>query len=358
MLEIVNASRPNERLQINADKSDTNQKLDHVNFEILSNPEFLAQGSAIDNLLYPDRVIIGSQSTPSGVKAAEKLALLYKSWVPQNRIITMDLWSSELAKLAANAFLAQRISSINSLSAMCEETGADVRRIALACGLDSRIGPHMLQPSIGFGGSCFEKDICSLVYLAETLHLQEVASYWKAVLSMNVYQKSRFSKRIILCLFPSLVGKKIAILGFAFKNDTADVRGTVVVTLVKDLVAEGAEIGIYDPHAEKERITSELSGALSAKEIANVRTTSSAYEACAQAHATVIATPWDHFKACGSPNGQMLGHSIGDQLDWARISYNMIQPKFLFDGCNMVDTETMERFGFKVEKIGIRSSKL
>lgn len=267
------------------------------------------------DLLDPDRIIIGSMQSPAGHGAAASLAEVYAQWVPQDRIITMNLWSSELSKLAANAMLAQRISSVNALSAICEATGADVDEVSYACGLDSRIGPKMLKAGPGFGGrfvkiffspllpkthenrSCFQKDIFNIVYLSESLHLYEVAEYWRSIIKMNGYQKLRFTKRIISCLYHNLYGKKIAVLGFAFKKDTSDTRESPAITLVSNFVAEKAHIAIYDPQVKERQIWMELvddGGDLEMMK-QNVTICNSAYEACADSDAVVIVTEWDEF---------------------------------------------------------------
>ena len=268
-----------------------------VNFDILSNPEFLAEGTAIKNLLEPDRLLIGSMTSERGLRAAASLVDVYAEWVPRDRIVTMHLWSSEMAKLAANALLAQRISSINALSAICESTGADIDEVAYAVGLDKRIGPKMLKSSVGFGGSCFRKDVLNLVYIAETLHLPEVAGYWEKVVEMNEYQKDRFSKRIVSCLYTTLTDKRVAVLGFAYKKDTGDTRESASISLVNSLVAEKASVRIYDPKVEEESIWMELKWTATNFEETKKRVTvcGSAYEACEDAHAAVIATEWDEF---------------------------------------------------------------
>lgn len=267
------------------------------------------------DLLEPDRIIIGSMQSPAGHGAAASLAEVYAQWVPQDRIITMNLWSSELSKLAANAMLAQRISSVNALSAICEATGADVDEVSYACGLDSRIGPKMLKAGPGFGGrfvkiffppllpkthenrSCFQKDIFNIVYLSESLHLYEVAEYWRSIIKMNRYQKLRFTKRIISCLYHNLYGKKIAVLGFAFKKDTSDTRESPAITLVSNFVAEKAHVAIYDPQVREKQIWMELVDDGGDLEILkqNVTICNSAYEACADSDAVVIVTEWDEF---------------------------------------------------------------
>ncbi len=270
-----------------------------VNFDILSNPEFMAEGTAINDLLEPDRVLIGSFKTNRGLKAAAALADVYGSWVPHEHIITMNLWSSEMAKLSANALLAQRISSINALSAVCEATGADIDEVSYACGLDSRIGPRMLKSSVGFGGSCYRKDVLSLVYIAESHNLPEIAAYWKGVVEINEYQKDRFIKRIVKCLFSTLTNKKVAILGYAYKKDTGDTRESAAISIVNHLCRENAEVSIYDPKVEETHVWQSLEE--SNNKIAfdviksQVTVCRTPYEACKDADAVVIATEWDEF---------------------------------------------------------------
>ncbi|KAL8637407.1 MAG: hypothetical protein Q9228_005317 [Teloschistes exilis] len=268
-----------------------------VRFDVLSNPEFLAEGTAIRDLLHPDRIIIGSTQTKEGHRAAASLGAIYEQWVPRDRIVTMNLWSSELSKLAANALLAQRISSVNALSAICEATGANVDEVSHACGLDSRIGPHMLKAGPGFGGSCFQKDIFNIVYLSESLHLYEVADYWRAIINMNEHQKQRFTKRIISRLYSNLAGKKLAILGFAFKKDTSDTRESPAITLVSNFIAERARVAIYDPRVPSQQIWRELvdNGCDLDMLKRNVSVCPSAYAACEAADAVVVVTDWDEF---------------------------------------------------------------
>ena len=268
-----------------------------VRFDILSNPEFLAEGTAINDLLVPDRILIGSLKTQEGLQACAALADVYARWVPRERVITMNLWSAEMAKLAANALLAQRISSINALSAVCEATGADIDEVAFAVGLDRRIGSKMLKSSIGFGGSCFKKDVLNLVYIAETMHLPEVASYWNSVVEINEYQKDRFIKRIVACLFQTLTNKKVAILGYAYKKDTGDTRESAAISIVNHLIVENAEVTIYDPKVEESAIWESLSYGNDNFDRIKKRTTvcKTAYEACEDADAVVIATEWDEF---------------------------------------------------------------
>jgi UDPglucose 6-dehydrogenase len=332
-----------------------------VKFEILSNPEFLAEGTAIKNLISPDRILIGSLNTEAGLGAAASLVDVYASWVPREKIVTTNLWSSELGKLAANCLLAQRISSINALSAICESTGADIAEVSFVCGLDSRIGPKMLSASVGFGGSCLKKDILSLSYIAESLNLPEVASYWRAVNDMNEYQKSKFAKRISHCLYESLRLKKIAILGFAFKKDTGDTRESAAISLVRDLVGEGANISIYDPKALEEHIWFELDAVADAATMRErVTIVKSAAEAYIDASAVVIVTEWDEFSnkvAVADPgaktNGKaMVNGSAGPKVNWAHAAKVMKKPMYVFDGRNVVDAGKLQALGFRVEGIG------
>lgn len=303
-------------------------------FQVLSNPEFLAEGTAVPDLFNPDRVLIGGERTPEGDAAVETLVSVYARWVPRERIITTNLWSSELSKLVANAFLAQRISSINSISALCEATGADVDEVANAIGKDSRIGPKFLKASVGFGGSCFQKDILNLVYLCESFGLPEVAVYWNHVVAMNDYQKHRFSARIVRSLFNTVADKRIAVLGFAFKKDTNDTRESAAINVVRDLLAEHANVVVYDPKVPAAEIQSDTLG----KGQTNARLTvaRNAYEAAEGAHAIAIVTEWDEFKT----------------LDYAKIFAGMQKPAFVFDGRNILDLAKLRTFGFRVHGIG------
>ncbi|KAG0361112.1 UDP-glucose/GDP-mannose dehydrogenase family, NAD binding domain-containing protein [Gamsiella multidivaricata] len=313
-----------------------------IRFDILSNPEFLAEGTAIKDLTAPDRVLIGCLQTPEGFAAQQKLVDIYTRWIPKERVITMNLWSSELSKLAANALLAQRISSINALSAICEATGADVDEVAYACGTDSRIGPKFLKASVGFGGSCFQKDILNLVYLSEQLHLPEVAAYWKSVVTMNEYQKMRFTHRIVRTLFNTVTFKRIALLGFAFKKDTGDTRESAAITLSSYLIQERANIAIYDPKVSAKQIKLDLTepgvGTNEADVEKHVQVCKSAYEACKDAAAIVICTEWDEFKM--------------QHLDYQKIFDSMQKPAFIFDGRLILDAPKLRDIGFRVETIG------
>jgi UDPglucose 6-dehydrogenase len=305
-----------------------------VAFEVLSNPEFLAEGTAVPDLFNPDRVLIGGERTPGGDIAVETLVSVYARWVPRERIITTNLWSSELSKLVANAFLAQRISSINSISALCEATGADVDEVANAIGKDSRIGPKFLKSSVGFGGSCFQKDILNLVYLCESFGLPEVAAYWNQVVSMNDYQKRRFSSKIVSTLFNTVADKRIAVLGFAFKKDTNDTRESAAINVVRDLLSEHANVVVYDPKVPEDEIVSDVLGKGQSNSRLSVAT--SAYEAAQGAHAIAIVTEWDEFK----------------KLDYAKILGAMQKPAFLFDGRNIVDLAKLRELGFRAHGIG------
>lgn len=303
-------------------------------FEVLSNPEFLAEGTAVADLIAPDRVLIGGERTPSGEVAIQTLVDVYAHWVPRDRIITTNLWSSELSKLVANAFLAQRISSINSISALCEATGADVEEVANAIGRDSRIGPKFLKASVGFGGSCFQKDILNLVYLCEHFGLPEVATYWEGVVKMNDWQKHRFAARIVRSLFNTVADKKIAVLGFAFKKDTNDTRESAAISVCRDLLAEQARVVVYDPKVPADEIRADVLG----KGVDNPRLViaKSAYEAASGAHALAVVTEWDEFK----------------QLDYPRIFAAMEHPAFVFDGRNILDLPKLREIGFRASGIG------
>ena len=312
-----------------------------VNFQILSNPEFLAEGTAVEDLFAPDRVLIGGDTTPEGQKAIQQLVDIYANWVPKDKILTTNVWSSELSKLTANAFLAQRVSSINALSELCEKTGADVNEVAKAIGLDSRIGPKFLKASVGFGGSCFQKDILNLVYIAKSYGLNEVADYWEQVIIMNDHQKRRFAKNIIKTLYNTVSGKKIAFLGWAFKKDTNDTRESAAIYVADDLLSEQATVVVYDPKVGEEQIQFDLNYLESRSEIENakgVQVAINAYDACNNAHAIAVLTEWDEFKT----------------YDWQKIYDNMLKPAFVFDGRNILNKEASEKIGFIYQGIGAR----
>lgn len=311
-----------------------------VKFQILSNPEFLAEGTAMEDLDAPDRVLIGGEShTEEGRKAMQALVDIYANWVPREKIITTNVWSSELSKLTANAFLAQRISSINSLSALCELTGADVDEVANAMGKDSRIGPKFLKSSVGFGGSCFQKDILNLVYIAKSYGLEEVAEYWHQVIKMNDYQKRRFAKNIVKTLYNTVNGKKIAFFGWAFKKDTNDTRESAAIYVADLLLSEEAEIIVYDPKVTAEQIYADLDYLNTRTEADNrrlVKVVNSPYEAAHQAHAIAVLTEWDEFKT----------------LDYTQIYDNMMKPAFVFDGRNILENVGLPEKGFRLYSLG------
>lgn len=310
-----------------------------VNFQILSNPEFLAEGTAIEDLFAPDRVLIGGDTTVEGQDAIRKLVEVYANWVNKELILTTNVWSSELSKLTANAFLAQRVSSINAMSELCEKTGADVNEVAKAIGLDSRIGSKFLKSSVGFGGSCFQKDILNLVYIAKSYGLNEVADYWEQVIIMNDHQKRRFSKNIINTLYNTVSGKKIAFLGWAFKKDTNDTRESAAIYVANDLISERANIAVFDPKVEENQILSDLNYLESRSAEENKKYISvekSGYNACNNAHAIAILTEWDEFKT----------------YDWQKIYDNMLKPAFVFDGRNLLNKAELEKIGFIYQAIG------
>lgn len=306
-----------------------------VNFHILSNPEFLAEGTAIKDLLEPDRVLIGGENKD----AIQALVDIYARWVDRDKILTTNLWSSELSKLTANAFLAQRVSSINSISELCEKTGANVDEVAKAIGMDSRIGPKFLKASVGFGGSCFQKDILNLVYIARSYNLHEVADYWEQVIIMNDHQKHRFADNIIQTLFNTVNGKKIAILGWAFKKDTNDTRESASIYVADYLLNELANISVYDPKVPAEKVFIDLDNLNSRPSEENrtlVTVEKDPYLACKDAHAIAILTEWDEFK----------------DYDWKRIKEHMMKPAFIFDGRKLLNRKEMEALGFIYYAIG------
>ena len=304
-----------------------------LNHQVLSNPEFLAEGTAVEDLTNPDRILIGGEQTAEGRAAIEKLVSVYARWIPRERILTTNLWSSELAKLVANAFLAQRISSINAISALCETTGADVDEVARAIGTDSRIGPKFLKASVGFGGSCFQKDILNLVYLCGAFGLPEVADYWEHVVRLNDWQKTRYVARVIKTLFNTVSGKRLAILGFAFKKDTNDTRESPAISVCKALLDEQARLAIYDPKVESSQIYDDLEVK---PDDSRIEICSDAYQALKGSHALLALTEWDEFR----------------DLDFAKIFESMHKPAWVFDGRNILDMAKLRRLGFYVYSIG------
>ena len=301
-----------------------------IRFDVLSNPEFLAEGTAVDDLINPDRVLIGSQETKEGLEARSVLVDLYSNWVPREKIVTSNIWSSELSKLIANAFLAQRVSSINSISALCEVTNADINEVAQAVGMDSRIGSKFLKASVGFGGSCFKKDILNLVYICKSYGLNEVADYWESVVKINYYQQERFVLQVIKSMFNTLAGRKICILGSAFKANTNDTRESPALYIARKLIQEKVNLIISDPRAlvNTKKSLEDLND--------SITYVKNPYEASTDCHAILICTEWDLYS----------------KLDYSIIYEKMVKPAFLFDGRNVIDRNKLYEIGFNVFSIG------
>lgn len=318
-------------------KSILKQSQNNVSFEILSNPEFLAEGTAIADLLNPDRVLIGGDyHTVEGKNAINALSSIYLNWVNKDKIITTNIWSSELSKLTANAFLAQRISSINAMSAICEATEANVDEVAFAIGKDTRIGEKFLKASVGFGGSCFQKDILNLVYIAQSFGLNEVANYWEQVVIMNNYQKKRFAQNIVLKMFNTVSGKKIVMLGWAFKKDTNDSRASAAIDIANYLIEEQADLHIYDPKVTEQQILTDLEKTVGFDYENKVTIHSQPTSLFKNAHALVIVTEWDEFK----------------NYDYSGIKQQMLEPAFIFDGRNILNPVAVKQIGFQYYGIG------
>ncbi|KAL5064862.1 hypothetical protein RYX36_026599 [Vicia faba] len=319
-----------------------------VEYQILSNPEFLSEGTSIQDLLNPDRVLIGGNDSLKGQEAIQKLKAIYANWVPEDRIITTNVWSAELSKLADNAFLAQRISSINAMSALCESTGADISQLSCVLSKNTKLGSRYLNASVGFGGSCFQKDILNLVYICECNGLVEVANYWKEVIKVNDYQKSRFVKKVITSMFNTVSGKKVAVLGFSFKKDTSDTRKTPAIDVCKGLLGDNACLSIYDPRVSEEQIRRDLSmneipwdnsvmvEAMRFDGTKQVSVYEDVYEATKNAHGICVLTEWDEFK----------------EIDYQRVFDSMEKPAFVFDGRNVLDVHKLREIGFIVYSIG------
>lgn len=310
-----------------------------IKFQVLSNPEFLAEGTAIQDLQNPDRVLIGGDENLEGRKAIELLAEVYENWVPKGKILKTNIWSSELSKLVANAFLAQRISSINSISALCEKTGANVEEVSKAIGMDTRIGPKFLKTSVGFGGSCFQKDILNLVYICRSYGLHEVADYWDNVLRINDFQKHRFADAILEALNNTLSDKKITFLGWAFKKDTNDSRESAAIYIADRLIEDQGEIYVYDPKVSKDRMLNDLNYLKTRTEEENFRYlhfTDNPYEAMKDSYAIAILTEWDEFKT----------------YEWHKVYEKMQKPAYIFDGRNILDHSELHKIGFIVKSIG------
>ena len=319
-----------------ADKFDTHSN--ERTFSVLSNPEFLAEGTAINDLENPDRVLIGGEDE----KSIHALIEIYSNWVDPKKILTTDLWSSELAKLTSNAFLAQRISSINSISALCESTGADIKDVSLAIGKDSRIGEGFLNSGPGFGGSCFKKDILNLVYICDHYGLKEVASYWQKVVDINNWQQKRIIKIVVESLFKNISGKKIAILGFAFKAKTNDTRESPSKVICKELLEEGANLHIYDPKVNREQISRDLEIEES-NSILNFKTQDGIWrfsqdinKTIENSDAVILMTEWEEFR----------------NLDWKYLNKIMRSPSWLFDTRAITNLKLAKESGINVWSVG------
>jgi len=322
-----------------------NQSNKKNHFEVLSNPEFLAEGTAINDLFKSDRVLIGGENTESGKKAVKLLVNIYKKWIPRKKIITTNVWSSELTKLVSNAMLAQRISSINSISAICEQTGADIEEVSKATGMDNRIGSKFLKSSVGFGGSCFKKDILNLVYIARHYGLNEVADYWESVVAINTYQTERIANQIIKSINKNKEQSVVAILGWAFKKDTNDSRESASIYLAKKILEQNIKINVYDPQVKESRVIEDLSTIFQKNNIdekkikqllSNVKFFKNAHDSVINSNVVTICTEWDEFT----------------ELKWDRIYKNMKAPKQLFDGRNLLNKKELDKIGFKTFFIG------
>lgn len=325
-----------------------NKSNNSIHFEVLSNPEFMAEGSAIENLLSPDRILVGGDfKTKSGRNAIKLLKDLYSRWIDESKVITTNTWSSELAKLASNAFLAQRLSSINAMATICESTGADIDEVSRAIGMDSRIGANYLQASFGFGGSCFQKDVLNLVYLSECLQLPEVADYWHKVIEMNDYQRTRAAHRIVKCLHSTVDNKRLAIFGFAFKANTGDTRESSAKYICLQLLEESAKLRVYDPKVPHDKIRQDLNVCnRRSKQVDkdhnhnnladSVEVFDDPYECTQECHAIIICTDWSEFA----------------HYDYSRIYQSMVKPAYIFDGRRLLNADSMRKIGFNVESIG------
>ena len=308
----------------------------NINFQILSNPEFLAEGTAMRDLEIPDRVLIGGDNTIEGKKAINSLVEIYSSWVPKKNILTTNLWSSELSKLTANAFLAQRISSINSLSELCEQTGADIEEVSKAIGMDSRIGSSFLKTSVGFGGSCFQKDILNLVYIARSEGLDKVADYWEQVLTINQHQRDRFSKKIIDLIRKENLKSKVLLLGWAFKKDTNDTRESAAIYVTSNLINKNIEIDIYDPKVKQSQVNFDLSNVNADYDNSLVNYIEEPFLNISEYNIIAIMTEWDEFK----------------DYEWEKIYKKTKKPTYIFDGRNILEIEKIKNIGFNYIGLG------
>jgi UDPglucose 6-dehydrogenase len=307
-----------------------------INFQILSNPEFLAEGTAMRDLEIPDRVIIGGENSKEGIKAINSLIEIYSSWVPKKNILTTNLWSSELSKLTANAFLAQRISSINSLSELCEETGADIEEVAIAIGMDSRIGDKFLKTSVGFGGSCFQKDILNLVYISKSLGLTKVADYWEQILIINNHQRDRFSKKIVKCIEQNNLSSNVLLLGWAFKKDTNDTRESASIYVANNLINNKIDVEVFDPKVKASQINFDISCINNNYNYDDIKVIDNSFYHYKKYNVIAIMTEWDEFK----------------NYDWSKIYKNIKKPAYIFDGRNILDKERIKKIGFNYIGIG------
>jgi UDPglucose 6-dehydrogenase len=307
-----------------------NLNQEKIGFEVVSNPEFLSEGTAVKDLEKPDRVLIGSRETEAGIEARKEIVEIYANWVPRERIIESNVWSSEISKLTANAFLAQRVSSINSISALCEKTEADIDEVAYAVGTDSRIGNKFLKASVGFGGSCFKKDILNLVYICQNYGLYEVADYWESVVKINEWQEGRFIRNMLAGMFNTVAGKRIAVFGFAFKANTGDTRESPAIYVTRGLLEEKAMVVISDPRAleNAKKDLEDVKEGVSFEE--------DPYRAAEASHAIAILTEWDLYR----------------DLDYERILQSMATPAFIFDGRNILDHRKLFEIGFNVFAVG------
>jgi len=330
---ILNSYKNFKKIKNKNESNDKKPLKNNIHFEILSNPEFLAEGTAVNDIIFPDRVLIGGLQTKEGLEAQNILYQIYSYWIPKEKIIKMGLWSTELSKLAANALLAQRISSINSLSVLCEEIGADIQEVSYACGLDSRIGSKFLKPCVGFGGSCFKKDILNLIYLSNAFNLYEIAEYWKQIILINEYRKMKFIKKILDRFFNTINGKEVTIYGFSFKKNTKDTRESAAITIVLTLLKEGAIIKLFDPKVTKNQIIKDIKDNSQENEFDeyknNIYIYESAYDAAKNSDAIVICTEWDEFS----------------EIDYKKIYNIMKKPAFIFDGCLILKHKQLKKIG-------------
>ena len=307
-----------------------------VDFQILSNPEFLAEGTAMRDLEIPDRVLIGGENTNEGKKAIQSLVNIYSAWVPKRNILTTNLWSSELSKLTSNAFLAQRISSINSLSELCEVTGADIEEVSKAIGMDSRIGSSFLKTSVGFGGSCFQKDILNLVYIARSSGLNKVADYWEQILLINKHQRDRFSNKIVACIKNNNLEPNILLLGWAFKKDTNDTRESAAIYVADNLMKNNIRIDIYDPKVNKDQVEFDISYLNENYDKNLIKFIENPVSNISNYNLIAIMTEWDEFK----------------EYDWQHIYSKIKKPAFIFDGRNILEVEKIKKLGFNYISLG------